>query len=50
MTPFKENVTKSIDNLNSLESDVKDLQDYDIDDLQELIAKIDYIYRLAGGN
>lgn len=49
MTPFKENVTKSIDNLNNLEKNVTDLQDYDVDNIQGLIAKIDYIYRLAGG-
>lgn len=50
MTDFKPNITKSIDNLNQVEEDVETLQEYDIDNIQSLIAKIDYIYRLAGGN
>ena len=49
MTPFKINWTNSIDNLNQLEKNVKSLQDFEESDIDELIAKIDYIYRLAGG-
>lgn len=50
MTKFNLNWTKSIDNLNQAESDIKALQDFTDDDLSELIAKINYLYRMAGGN
>ena len=50
MTKFKKNWTNSIDNLNQAEKDIKDLQDFTDDDLSDLIAKVNYLYRLAGGN
>lgn len=49
MTEFKPNVTKSIDNLNKLESNVDTLETFASQNLDTLIAKINYIYRLAGG-
>lgn len=49
MTEYKPNITESIDNLNSLEERVKKLEEYTIDNIAELVKKIDYLYELAGG-
>lgn len=43
MTPYKKNVTESIDNINKLEELIK------TNNLEELEVKINYLYRLAGG-
>lgn len=50
MTKFKKNITKSIDNLNEVEKDVSALEEFEDDNLDSLIAKINYLFRLAGGN
>lgn len=46
---FKENVTESIDNLNALESRVTQLETFESTNIDSLVAKINYLYRLAGG-
>lgn len=44
MTKFKPNWTESIDNINDLERLIQSTP------TAELITKINYLYRLAGGN
>ena len=44
MTKFQKNWTNSIDNINELERIVQ------LTPTAELITKINYLYRLAGGN